>query len=204
MYPPFLKPLGISGVPRIKNLIKEAPLHLFLSRDPHVVGCPGRLGDLVVAIHVLFGGHYLGGQHLQASPFSRRVRSDEPALRAGRAEETRLVLRLMSNALYRPPRQVLPIIGGHLLPDKLKRSAHRGGNLRLQSYFHLPQRDSPYCWSSLLGLYTPFIRLRGYSLFSLAPQPRGCAAVVCGRLPLCDALPLSPYLLRDTLSGPST
>src|SRR5215217_7196025 len=108
----------------------------------------------------------------------------------------------MTNALYRPPRQVLPI-GGYLLPNRLKGSAHRGGNLRLEreSYFHLPQRDPPYCWSSLLGLYTPFIRLRGYRLFSLAPRPRGSAAVACGRLPLCDALPLSTYLLGDSLIG---
>ena len=45
--------------------------------------------------------------------------------------------------------------------DVLKGSAHKGGNLRLESYFHLPQRDRPYYWSPLLDLYTSFIRLRG-------------------------------------------
>jgi hypothetical protein len=112
-----------------------------------------------------------------------------------------VVRRLMSNALYRPSRQELPI-GGHSFLIDLRGALTEGWELTpTECYFHLPQRDPPYCWSSLLGLYTPFIRLRGYRLFSLAPRPRGSVAVACGRLPLCDALPLSTYLLGDSLIG---
>src|SRR5215203_5669880 len=66
MNPLFFGPLGVSCVPGMKNLIKEAPLHLIDFRHPHVVGSPGRLGDLVVAVDVLYGG-----QHLLSPPFSR-------------------------------------------------------------------------------------------------------------------------------------
>src|SRR5215212_4183247 len=67
MDPLFFDPLGISCLPGMKNLIEEAHLHLFLARHPHVVGGPGRLRDLVVAVDVL-----LGGQHLRTPPFSTR------------------------------------------------------------------------------------------------------------------------------------
>src|SRR5215208_2837587 len=89
MNPLFIGPLGISRLPGMKDLIEEAPLHLFLARHPNVVGSPGRLGDLVVAVHMLLGGKHLGGQHLRTPPFARGcyelwLRSD--SMRACRTE----------------------------------------------------------------------------------------------------------------------
>ena len=50
----------------------------------------------------------------------------------------------------------------------------------LESYFHLPIRDRPCCWSSLLGLYTPFTVAGGITFDLWHP---GHLVAVYGRLP---------------------
>jgi len=87
-----------------------------------------------------------------------------PPERAGRAEERGCLLCASSNALYRPPRQVVPIIGVRLLPLMDLRGALCWGRepTPRESHFRLRTTGPPlFCWSSRLGLYTPFIRSRG-------------------------------------------
>jgi len=73
--------------------------------------------------------------------------------------------------LYRPPRDVVPI-GDHSFLMNLRGALTGIFTLGdLERYFHIPLRNRPCCWSSLLGLYTPFTVAEGITLDPWHPAP---------------------------------